>query len=421
MRLFLWRHSALVPHTAFGMLDLTRLAERIAEAGRWERERQEVLATEADRTAEIVRHLGEDAERQAQRIRAARTHWLVAHAPYHAPSTGLSAPPLPAAWAIVAADGSQIAPDRHEGTVGGCCLLNVGRVVLRYGNGVRARLDSVAEVLLLDEDAEEDEGAGDADRHAAAGLGTRRFAYEMNALAGLIGEIAAEDLPALALTDGSLIAWHLHDETGQDNTRQEAFAALLAALEASRNTRVPLVGYVSSPGSRDVVNGLRVTLCPEEPVDCFRCPHPADALPCAPVRRATDAALFARLLAPGERSAVFTAQGQARGFSRILPLYGAPHWIAFFYLHVGAEVARIELPAWAAADTEMVDRVHTLCLDQARKGRGYPVALAEAHEQAVVRGADRQAFLRHLERARVQEGAAAPPSRKALAKRTRSV
>jgi NurA-like 5'-3' nuclease len=31
-------------------------------------------------------------------------------------------------------------------------------------------------------------------------------------------------------------------------------------------------------------------------------------------------------------------------------------------------------------------------LDQCEKGRGYPVALSEAHEQAVVRAADRRAF-----------------------------
>jgi NurA-like 5'-3' nuclease len=35
---------------------------------------------------------------------------------------------------------------------------------------------------------------------------------------------------------------------------------------------------------------------------------------------------------------------------------------------------------------------HALVLDQCRRGQGYPVALSEAHEQAVVTGADREEF-----------------------------
>ena len=36
---------------------------------------------------------------------------------------------------------------------------------------------------------------------------------------------------------------------------------------------------------------------------------------------------------------------------------------------------------------------HTLIYDQCMKGQGYPVALSRAHEQAIVRAADRRAFL----------------------------
>jgi len=50
-----------------------------------------------------------------------------------------------------------------------------------------------------------------------------------------------------------------------------------------------------------------------------------------------------------------------------------------------------------ANDRAMVDRVHALVYDQCVRGDGYPVALARAHEQAVIRGADRRAFQRMLE------------------------
>ena len=394
------------------MLDLTQIAGQIIEAGGRERERRERAAGETARAAQVA---GMDARlwaAQVPRLREARTSWLVGHAS-EPPGTRFPAPPLPPAHVVVATDGSQIAPDRHDG-LAACYLLNIGRVTLFYGTGARPRLESTAEVITVDGDDEE------AERAAVAALAGRRFAGEMAALGELATGAAACGLPAVALTDGSLIAWALDDEAGDDPAKQEAFAALLAALEAGRAAGVPVVGYVSGSGSRDVVNALRIALCPENPVDCRRCPHPKDALPCAPVRRATDASLYARILQPGERSPVFTARGQATGFSRILARYGE-HWVAFFYLHVGAEVARIEFPGWVAEDAALVDRVHAVCLDQARKGRGYPVALAEAHERAVVRGADRQAFLNLLARSVVHAGASAAATRKALAKRTRSV
>jgi len=48
------------------------------------------------------------------------------------------------------------------------------------------------------------------------------------------------------------------------------------------------------------------------------------------------------------------------------------------------------LPEWAALDEELLNLTHSLVLDQCRKGQGYPVALSESHEQAVVTGVDRK-------------------------------
>jgi hypothetical protein len=402
------------------MLDMTQVAGQIADAGQRERERQTRAAEDTARAAERTMNLDAAAWLvEKERVKTARTSWLVAHAADGLPGARLPAPQSPCPpHVVVATDGSQIAPDRHDGGGGGCYLLNVGRVFLSYGTGTRPRLDARAEVLVEEDGGGEEDG----EERIAAGLAPRRFAREMRELSGLVEEAAATGLPAVALTDGSLIAWHLYDEEGTDAAKQEGFDALMAALATAEQAGVPLVGYVSGPASRDAVNALRVTLCPDEPVDCLRCPRPKDdSLPCAPVRRATDASLYARLLAPGERSAVFTSYEQKTGFSRVLRMYRPADWVAFFYLNVGAEVARVEIPAWVAEDADLVARVHAVCLDQARKGRGYPVALAEAHERAVVRGADRQAFLNLLHRAMVHAGAPVVPTRKALAKRTRAI
>lgn len=55
-------------------------------------------------------------------------------------------------------------------------------------------------------------------------------------------------------------------------------------------------------------------------------------------------------------------------------------------------------------DPALLDLVHAVSLDQARKGNGYPVALAEAHQRAVVRGAERGLFYRMVEEALVKRG-----------------
>ena len=415
------------------MLDLFPVAAQIPEVARRSRQRRAEDRAQTSLAVDTARGFADHAvSESAERFRAARTSWLAAYpvdAAAFARAVPLPGGALPERHTVVAADGSQVAPDRHDAVLSGCCLLNVGRVVLPYGPGARrARLDARAEVLFLEDDTDEEPDAPSA---AARTLGLRRFGREMAALAELIAEASGDDeaqpgarpaAAAVALTDGSLIAWALEDETGDDPAKQEALSALLETLEAARVHRVPLVGYVSGSGSRDAVNALRVAaLCPEEAVDCARCPHPADALPCAPIRRATDAALFEGLLRPGERSPVFSSRGQRTGFSRVLRMYGEDHWAAFFYLHVGAEVARVEVPMWVAEDPASLALVHAVCLDQARKGGGYPVALAEAHERAVVHAADRTAFRSLLARAMVREGEAVTDSRKALSKRVRTV
>jgi hypothetical protein len=125
----------------------------------------------------------------------------------------------------------------------------------------------------------------------------------------------------------------------------------------------------------------------------------------------SDAVLFRHILQSGERSAVFEST------SRVLEDYGA-HQIFFFYVNAGDEIGRIEVPRYVAEDEKLLNLVHGTIVDQAAKGRGYPVSLAEAHERAVVRGAEREGFYRHLEEVFVRNDIGARVSRKSLRKRT---
>ena len=77
------------------------------------------------------------------------------------------------------------------------------------------------------------------------------------------------------------------------------------------------------------------------------------------------------------------------------------------------------MPAWVTENG--IDFAHACLLDQNAKGLGYPLALQEAHEQAVVTGSDRRVFehlmLDALKRQRVSEAS----SEKARSKRTRFI
>ena len=93
----------------------------------------------------------------------------------------------------------------------------------------------------------------------------------------------------------------------------------------------------------------------------------------------------------------------------------------FFYLNVGSEIARVEVPPWTADDPAQLDLVQAVVLDQCQKGLGYPNVLARAHDQAVVSGQDRMAFEYLRDAMQTREGVPPRASEKLHAKRIRAV
>jgi len=98
-----------------------------------------------------------------------------------------------------------------------------------------------------------------------------------------------------------------------------------------------------------------------------------------------------------------------------------PTPIRFFYLNVGREIARVEVPAWVAQDQVLLDRLHAVIYDQAQKGNGYPYALSRAHEQAVVNTADRERFNELVTAALLRQGLPVRTSEKSRSKGRRAI
>ena len=176
-----------------------------------------------------------------------------------------------------------------------------------------------------------------------------------------------------------------------------------------------LASYISFPRSTEVVNALRVALCPREILDTDYCGE-CETRECDTIAGIRDRDLFMDILKPGERSALFIS-----GSRFVRDYYTEPHKIFFFYLRVDDEVARIELPRLVALDESLLNLAHSLIFDQCQRGQGYPVALSEAHEQAAVTAADRENFWQLVESALVSEHLPSLSSAKSQSKRSRWV
>ncbi|MCJ7425997.1 MAG: DNA double-strand break repair nuclease NurA [Dehalococcoidales bacterium] len=399
-------------------LDLTKVAAQVgnmvARLKASDEERRRRLQTALD----TLNDKSLDLEGLKKKIESSQTTWLVAGL-----TDGLSprykAPPLPPEFSILATDGSHIDVDRHQSTR--CYLINIGAVVLDYGANPRAFLDSFPSLYFGDEELviAPDGAKGRAQPIEGALLGIKRGVDECRRLAELAKELP-KDSSSLALLDGSLILWGLAGQSYPEFvTEALLIKGFLRYLEEIRrlnaDRRLALASYISFPRSSDVVNALRVARCPHEIIDTDQLCGECASRECEAVAGVQDRELFANTLEEGERSALFSSQ------SKIVKDHYGGHWVHFFYLRVDGEIARVEIPQWAAQDESLLDLTHSLVLDQCRRGQGYPVALAEAHEQAVVTGADRESFWQLVESLLIGEHLPTPTSAKSFSKRTRWV
>ncbi len=397
-------------------LDLTKVASQVGgmvarmKAGSDGRRNhlQQALATLHSRAGDI--------ERLTRKVASSKTTWLVAGL-----VDGLdqcyAALPLPAEFTILATDGSHIDVDRHRSIR--CYLINIGAAVLHYGTQPDATLDSFPGLYSDDEDLVITSAKLKGREQPVEGtlLGVKRSVEECHRLAGLAAEMPTGS-STLALIDGSLILWSLesYPEFVAEALLDKGFLSYLdEMMKLNNGKRLALASYISFPRSTDVVNALRVALCPNEIVDtdlyCPRC----ETKECEVVAGVRDRELFLDLLAEGERSDIFISQS-----SIVKKRYGV-HRVYFFYFRVDDEIARVEIPQWVAMDENLLNLVHALVLDQCRRGFGYPVALSEAHERAVVTAADRESFWQMVESSMIEEKLPSITSAKSQSKRTRWV
>ncbi len=387
------------------MLDLTQLARQMQ--GISDHLAQEAIASQ--KRLERARRLVAQAQPQQAELAQKLLDWgdrlaFTAAEPMEPLETRVAIAPPPPQHTILATDGSQIAPSHHE--IAYCYLINIGRVVLHYGQSRHPQLDSLPEIVYQPEDLYESRPWG---IRTEEWMGYRRTVSEIEILAELgqgLGQTAESGrtavrpygvAPILAMVDGSLIYWFLEGLPGE--ARDRILPPILTAWEQLQHQKIPLLSYISASRSTESLNFLRLQTCPYNYPDCeTHCGGKIDAAPCQTLSALRDVTLWSSYLEPGERGPLW------RSSAKVLADYGPQQTVYFCYVHVGSEIARVEVPAWVARDPAFLDSALSLMLGQVQKGYGYPVALAEAHNQAVVRGGDRQRFFGMLERQMVKAG-----------------
>lgn len=288
---------------------------------------------------------------------------------------------------VLAIDGSQIYPDRHLGI--NYFLINIGEVFLSYGpEKSLAKLDSTP-IINLGCDPSSFEGT-------EMVINARRTEFELKTGLDLIKKTTTKN--SLFLFDGSIIFWHLQAQ--ETKNKDNFLKSYLEILNGFYEKKCLYAGYISLPNSRELINILRATAQLKKIDENFQ--------------HLIDSDVIEFYLESNERSILFKNNSHISSF---YPAHSHPY---FFYFKTDYEIIRIEIPAWIAHDKEKIKIVESIIFDQINKGQGYPVALAEAHNQAVITNFDRT-FFNHLLHLTLLEYPYPKPSQKSIKKQRLSI
>ena len=264
---------------------------------------------------------------------------------------------------IIAADGSQIIPDRHAQIEFG--LINVGAIQIKYGFP-DAPKTTVYSSLIHGEHLY---------NLSDAAVALRRDLEERSCLLELAREAVVS--PVISFTDGQMELWGGHG-TNIDlvSNFQQSLETYKQVLFQLYKNDVITAGYVDKPASRLVIRLLELAAIPKEDQKDIKKIHPYMGI--------RDIDIYSLLLRSGERSAVFSIK------SKFSSSYQDKLALHFFYLNVGLPnhpwLVRVEVPSWVVENKEKLDNLHAILVHQCRTMgmRPYPYLLHRAHEVAVV-------------------------------------
>ncbi len=281
----------------------------------------------------------------------------------------IPAPPPPPQATIIAADGSQIMPDRHAAHL--YYLINVGGIIYHHGSGQTPETFSQPDIFY----PESDEAIADFNSTPGA-VSIERDIQEIETLARQSVANRHNAQPLLTILDQRLLYWPIGSAGVADNTAVTEWGSHMSGIHQAEAL---LCGYIDRPGTSAVMTLLRSIVGLSDAQFNWRELGQRKA-----TQGVTDADVFSQILGPGERSAVFANISDAND---VFTAQDAANEVCFFYLNPGLSgqnIARVDIPRWVAEAEASVTAVHSLLIDQCRILGDYPYVIARADEMAVV-------------------------------------
>ncbi len=301
--------------------------------------------------------------------------------------------------AVAAVDGSQITPTKDFSVPVGA--VQIGWFINYHSAGGAYVKDIDFEILAPQQLAADQDGDDVEYGFPDWRVNQERFVRECEKLCALMADFAVKP-PAekpLCFFDGSFIisfAGQMRPERARVYVR-----AVEQLLRCSKEYRVPLVGFVDTSFSRDLVT--LINLLTGAP----------DAL------ALSDAGLLRQVLPQWGDRAPFFICAREDGLSREGLAAFYPE-VAFTYVRLAGErsPARLEIPRWVLEDGQaetVVDLVRAECV----VGTGYPYAIETADALAVISRQDRERFYALFEQFAQRTGLQLTRARKAASKQDR--
>jgi hypothetical protein len=346
-------------------IDFQQISLRIREIGKSARERKKTIEEGREKARAFLSQYASELDFLRAKVdsaRAADPNLRCARPLDEALDSHYPAPAAVSDGTVIAADGSQIFPDRHSPVQ--YYVINVGAIAMQIGSGKAPNLFTDTHLRFLDE--LDDTFFSDSQVALQRDVAERKKLLEVSR--NYSGAI-------IALTEGQLELWGATDNeiAGEFEKNLQDYLDVLSELEKQK---IITSGYVDKPGANWVIRLLEISSVPENELINLRKHHP--------FLGATDQWLFGQILDKHERSALFALEAKsAEKYIGSLSLH-------FFYLNVGDRkkpvITRVDVPFWVAEDKRSLDILHAALIEQTQimGNKPFPYLLHRAHEIAVV-------------------------------------
>ncbi|MFC1894585.1 DNA double-strand break repair nuclease NurA [Candidatus Dependentiae bacterium] len=306
-------------------------------------------------------------------------------------------------YSVFSVDGSQIYPDRNMAGAR-CFLINLGGCKIQYNKTKNSQVDFFSEPkVFLPQDLFLSQGFDNKVTFSSDFVDLKREELELKRAYHYLQNTE------LCFIDGTMIFWNL--EGKQQEVKDYFLNSYLKYLHKFYERQHLVAGYISFTKSRELVNLIKLGLCRFTAADCIACHREYLEFPCNVIDNLIDSTIVKFFLRKNQRTTVFYST------SKIIKYYPDHLKPCFCYLHIGQEIIRLEFPYWIAQNVNYVNFICKIAIDQCIKGQGYPVVLAEAHEQAVVKGPDREFFYHLIQKIGIEQQRRFIVSKKSLKKR----